>query len=142
MKNRKMSILILIITIISYGLLAFLPIKSNNAYGADMARGTLSPDINALDDNLYPGYKQLIKNLQSKHSNYRFLVYYTGMDWNEALTTEYQGHGKSPLNLFQISNNYNGMWICPICGTKKYDNGTWCCASINALAYMMDPEIL
>ena len=62
------------------------------------------------------------------------------MDWNEVITAEYQSHGISPLNLFQISSNYNGMWQCPICGTKKYDNGSWCCASKESLAYMMDPR--
>ena len=78
--------------------------------------------------------------MKAKHSNYVFLVYYTGMDWNEVITTEYKGHGVSPLNLFQVSSNYNGMWQCPLCGTTKYDNGSWCCASREALSYMMDPR--
>lgn len=139
MKNIKISILILIV-ILSYLLLAFLPIVQNKSYAGDMLAGTLSPDIHLLDDSLYPGYKQLINNLQAKHPNYRFLLYYTGLDWNEALASEYQGHGSSPWNLVQVSDNYNGMWICPICGEKRYDNGSWCCASLEALAYMMDPR--
>ena len=102
--------------------------------------GTLTSDINGVDENKYPGYKERINELKSKYSNYIFLVYYTGMDWNEVLTTEYQGHGTGPLNLFQVSTNYNGMWQCPLCGTTKYDNGSWCCASKEALAYMMDPR--
>lgn len=139
MKNIKISILILIV-ILSYLLLAFLPIVQNKSYAGDMVAGTLSPDIHLLDDSLYPGYKQLINNLQAKHPNYRFLLYYTGLDWNEAIASEYQGHGSSPWNLVQVSDNYNGMWICPICGEKRYDNGSWCCASLEALAYMMDPR--
>ena len=102
--------------------------------------GTLTSDINGIDDNKYPGYKSLMNEMKAKHPNYRFLVYYTGMDWNEVINTEYQGHGTSPLNLFQVGSNYNGMWQCPLCGTKKYDNGSWCCASKEALAYMMDPR--
>ncbi len=102
--------------------------------------GTLTSDINGIDDAKYPGYKTLMNEMKAKHPNYRFLVYYTGMDWNEVITAEYQGHGTSPLNLFQVSSNYNGMWQCPICGTQKYDNGSWCCASKEALAYMMDPR--
>lgn len=102
--------------------------------------GTLTSDINGIDDSKYPGYKALMNEMKEKHPNYRFLVYYTGMDWNEVITAEYQGHGTSPLNLFQVSANYNGMWQCPICGTQKYDNGSWCCASKEALAYMMDPR--
>lgn len=139
MKKVNISILILIM-IFSYLLLAFLPINGNKSYAGDMVAGTLSPDLHLLDDNLYPGYKSLINSLQAKHPNYRFLLYYTGLDWNEALASEYQGHGYSPWNLVQVSDNYNGMWICPICGTKKYDNGSWCCASLEALAYMMDPR--
>ncbi len=127
-----MGIVLLIMNII--------PIFVGKVYAADMAKGTLSRDINALDDGLYPGYKTLINNLKAKHGNYEFLLYYTGLDWNEVLTAEYQGHGRSPKNLFQIGNSYNGMWICPICGTAKYDNGTWCCSSLEALSYMMDPR--
>lgn len=102
--------------------------------------GILTSDINGVDDAKYPGYKALINDMKSKHPNYIFLVYYTGMDWNEVINTEYQGHGVSPLNLFQVNSNYNGMWQCPICGNKKYDNGSWCCASKEALAYMIDPR--
>ena len=140
MKYRKIVVFVVIIAILSYLLLVFNPITTNTSFAADMSAGTLSRDINGIDENLYPGYKQLINNLKSKHSNYTFLVYYTGMDWNEVLTAEYQGHGKSPKNLFQIGTNYNGMWVCPLCGTQKYDNGSWCCASLESLAYMMDPR--
>ena len=140
MKSKKVVALTLLFTILSYLLFSFFPVFINNSYATDMTAGTLSRDIDGIDENLYPGYKSLINNLRSKHSNYTFLVYYTGMTWEEVLNAEYQGHGKSPLNLFQIGNNYNGMWICPICGNKAYDNGSWCCASKEALAYMMDPR--
>lgn len=116
------------------------PITAHKTYAADMDKGTLSRDVDGLDENIYPGYKNLIKDMQAKHSNYTFLLYYTGLDWNEVLTAEYQGHGRSPKNLFQIGNKYNGMWVCPVCGTAKYDNGTWCCSSLEALSYMMDPR--
>ncbi len=140
MKGKKIVVFVLILTILQYLLVVFCPITTNKSFAGDQAKGTLSRDINGLDDNLYPGYKQLIQNLQSKHSNYTFLLYYTGMSWNEVLVSEYQGHGYSPKNLFQIGNSYNGMWICPLCGTKKYDNGSLCCASLESLAYMMDPR--
>ena len=140
MKSKKTVILILILTITSYILLGFTPLKLNYTYAADKSAGTLDPNIDAIDDGIYPGYKSLIKSMQARHSNYRFLVYYTGMNWNHVITAEYQGHGYSPKNLFQKGSNYNGMWICPICGNKNYDNGSWCCASREALAYMMDPR--
>lgn len=140
MKMKKILVVSLLITILLSLIINIIPFTASKSYAADMDKGTLSRDIDGLDDNLYPGYKQLIKNLQAKHSNYVFLLYYTGLDWNEVLTAEYQGHGRSPKNLFQIGTNYNGMWVCPLCGTAKYDNGSWCCSSLEALAYMMDPR--
>ena len=140
MIRKKIIAFIIIIALLQYLVLTFSPITINKSYAADMAKGTLSREINAIDDNLYPGYKSLIQNMQNNHPNYTFLVYYTGMEWDEVLTAEYQGHGRSPRNLFQIGNNYNGLWLCPLCGTTKYDNGSWCCASLQALAYMMDPR--
>ncbi len=101
--------------------------------------GTLSSDINGINENKYPGVKSLIQNLKNTHGNYNFQVYYTGIDWTEAITMEYQGHGKSPKNLFSLSDKYKGKWYCPICGSTKYDTG-WYCASIDAIKYMMDPR--
>lgn len=101
--------------------------------------GTLTSDINGINDSRYPGVKNMIKNLQNKHRNYNFQVYYTGIDWTEAVTMEYQGHGRSPKNLFSVGQKYQGKWYCPICGSKTYDTG-WYCASIDAIKYMMDPR--
>lgn len=134
-KRKKKLIVSILIVVLIYIVLGMLGSK---AFAT--TPGTLTSDINGIDDSKYPGYKTLINEMKAKHPNYRFLVYYTGMDWNEVITAEYQGHGTSPLNLFQVSSNYNGMWQCPICGTQKYDNGSWCCASKEALAYMMDPR--
>lgn len=100
---------------------------------------SLSSDINGINESKYPGVKNLIQNLQRSHSNYNFQIYYTGIDWTEAITMEYQGHGKSPKNLFQAKSNYQGKWYCPICGSKTYDTG-WYCASVQAIEYMMDPR--
>ena len=102
--------------------------------------GTLSADIDGIDESRYPVYKELINNLKVKHTNYNFQVYYTGIDWNSAIVSEYQSHGTCPKNLFNVGTNYQGMWYCPICGTRKYDNGSLCCASKDAIAYMMDPR--
>lgn len=101
--------------------------------------GHLSSDIDAINDTRYPGIKSQIKNLQKKYGNYHFKVYYTDIDWTEAVTMEYQGHFKSPKNLFSVSGNYKGKWYCPICGSRTYDTG-WYCASVDAIKYMMDPR--
>lgn len=89
-------------------------------------------------EKLSPGITGLVNNLKSSHPNYNFQFYNTGIDWNEAILREYQGHGASPRNLFNVSDKYSGMWYCPVCGTKSYDNGSLCCASMDALRYMMD----
>lgn len=140
MRYKKIAIITLLVMIISYLLISFNPISSNKSYAARGIPKNLTREIDALDDYYYPGYKQLIKNLQANHPNYTFLLYYTGLDWNEVLVTEYQGHSGTPLNLFQIGEKYNGKWLCPICGNRAYDNGSWCCASLEALSYMMDPR--
>ena len=132
--KKKIFVSIFIVTII-YIILGML---GNKVFAT--TPGTLTSDINGIDDSKYPGYKTIINEMRAKHPNYIFLVYYTGMDWNEVITAEYQGHGTSPLNLFQVGTNYNGIWQCPLCGSTKYDNGSWCCASKEALAYMMDPR--
>lgn len=119
-----------------FAILCFAILFGNNIALA----GTLSSDINGINDSKYPGIKSAIQTLQRKHSNYNFQVYYTGIDWTEAVTMEYQGHGKSPKNLFSVSETYKGKWYCPICGSKVYDSGRWYCASIEAIEYMMDPR--
>ena len=91
-------------------------------------------------ERMAPGITSLVNNLRNAHPNYNFQFYNTGIDWNEAILREYQGHGASPKNLFNTSNSYSGMWYCPVCGTKNYDNGSLCCASMDALRYMMDPR--
>lgn len=129
MKYKKMKFLVIIF--IFFCTIITLHIKS--------FAGTFSSDINGIDENKYPGVKSLIQNLQNKHGNYKFQVYYTGIDWTEAVTMEYQGHGGSPKNLFSASAKYKGKWYCPICGSKTYDTG-WYCASKEAIEYMMDPR--
>ncbi len=142
MQMKKVIFLIFMIAIL-YFIIVFNPTTSNFTY-AETA-GTLTSNIDGIDENRYPGYKAVIQNLRAIHPNYIFLALYTGMDWNEVLTTEYQGHAENnssvvPKNLFSVGDTYDGMWQCPLCGNKRYDNGKWCCASLEALSYMMDPR--
>lgn len=91
-------------------------------------------------ERMCPGISGMVNSLKNAHSNYNFQFYNTGIDWNEAIIREYQGHGASPKNLFNVGEAYSGMWFCPVCGTKSYDNGSLRCASMEALKYMMDPR--
>ena len=122
--------------IISFVVMIIMFLFTNNAYAS-----TLSTDINSIDDSKYPGIKSLIKTLQSAHPSWKFQVEYTGLDFEEVIFNECQGHGTSPMNLAPANNSrYSGMWICPICGTRLYDSGKWYCASEHAVKYMMDPR--
>lgn len=130
MKNKK-KILFSICFFIIY---VFLILSSQ------VFAGTLSSDINGINDSKYPQFKSMIQGLQQSNSNFNFQVYYTGIDWQEAITREYQGHGSSPRNLFNYGTNYKGMWYCQICGEKTFESGKWSCASRDAIGYMMDPR--
>lgn len=125
---RKRKIIISLIIVI------ILALYTNTVYAA-----SISSDINGIDENKYPGIKNLIQSLQNNHPNWKFQIEYTGLDFNNTIMYECQGHGKSPINLSPANDKrYSGMWICPICGTKTYDSGNWHCASENAIRYMMD----
>ena len=131
-KNIKIiSILIIIniILVIMLGLFNY-EIKATNQ--------TLSSDINSMNNSKYPGIKEKILSLKKEHPNWNFKILYTGIDWNEAITYEYMGHGKSPKNLVPDSSSYTGEWVCGYCLDKEYDSGSWRCASESALEYMMD----
>ena len=100
---------------------------------------TISEDINSIDSSKYPGVKEQIQQLKTKHPNWSFKILYTDIDWNEAIGKEYLGHGSSPKNL--VPKTHNSSWICNICGVDKaYDNGSWRCASKSGIEYMMDPR--
>lgn len=94
-----------------------------------------------LDENKYPQYKELIDNLQEKHPNWTFTLFYTKLDWNEVILNEGHQDGREyPLNLIPDSSNYPEDWKCEIDKDKKFDNGTWLCASNKAICYQMDPR--
>lgn len=96
-------------------------------------------NIDAINENKYPGIKNQIKELQNQFPNWRLKVVYTGLNWKDVIAGEYVGHESIPSNLVQ--NTYNGEWICPICKDKLYDvTKDWYCASEKAIAYMMDPR--
>lgn len=133
MQEKKKLILIIffILTFIIINL-----IMTNHVQAITQIKST---DIERIDEQKYPGVKQMIKSLQSDHPNWKIKVLYTGIDWNEAITNEYVGHGDSPRNLVPVGNSFTGEWICESCTADKYyDNGNWHCASRIALEYMMD----
>lgn len=133
MKFSKIISITLIIIMLLYIVLSSFEGIGNVSYAAGLTSIEEA-------EKLAPGITGLVNNLRKAHPNYNFQFYNTGIDWNEAILREYQGHGASPKNLFNVSDKYSGMWYCPVCGTKSYDNGSLCCASMDALRYMMDPR--
>lgn len=125
----KLVSIILIFTILIYIFISLM--YKNKVYAATQTRESYSSKINN-----YPGYKELIEKLKVAHPNWNFTIFYTGLDWNQVIkneTTAYHGR-----NL--VSHTRPSSWFCSICGDKKYDNGSWRCASESAVSYYMDPR--
>lgn len=99
-----------------------------------------SLDISGIDSAKYPGIKEKIEALKKAHPNWNFKILYTNIDWEEAISYEYTGHGSSPKNLVPAGSPYDGDWVCSLCKDKAYDSGNWRCASESAIKYMMDPR--
>ena len=94
-----------------------------------------------LNEEKYPGYKELIDKLKESHPNWKFTLFYTRLDWNEVIENE--GHSDSrtnPLNLIPDSDEYPENWRCEIDKDKTFDNGTWLCASDIAIKHQIDPR--
>lgn len=133
-KLKRLFLICIIFILLLSSLFIF---KTNTSYALSQ---TISTDINGIDESQYPGYKQLIKELQSQFPNWTIKLLYTNLDWNTVIANEYTGHNASPRNLIQPTGTYINEWICSICGNKAYDNGSWRCASEKGIKYMMDPR--
>ena len=131
MKKKNIVIILIIINII---------IINFFIYQVKGIEQTTSSDINSIDTSKYPGIKEKIEELKKEHPNWNFKILYTGVNWQEAVAYEYTGHGSSPKNLVPDSSSYKGDWVCGYCGDKAYDSGSWKCASVSAIKYMMDPR--
>ncbi len=135
MKTRRKIIILALVTIIIFNITIIF--NQNKILAVNQ---TISEDINGINESKYPKIKEKIQALKNKYPNWKFKILYTGLDWNTVIANEFTGHGTSPKNLVYKTSNYQGEWICPICGDKPYDNGSWRCASEQAIRYMMDPR--
>ena len=134
--QEKKKLILIVIFILTFAIINLIMMKPVQA--VTQIRST---DIDKIDEEKYPGIKQMIQELQESHPNWNFKVLYTGIDWNEAIVNEYVGHGESPRNLVPVGSSFTGEWICESCtANKTYDNGNWRCASKTALEYMIDPR--
>lgn len=123
-KQLFTKLIIVLITV-----MLFLP----NLVYANQYRETTN--IDNIDENRYPGYKEKLKQLKNEHPNWNFTFLYTGLDWNTVIEKETTAHHGRSL----VQNKF-GEWLCHICGTKVYDGSNWRCASIKAVSYYLDPR--
>ena len=138
-KNIMRLLSIMLLTTIIFYTVINLIIYGNKAFAAINQQKTT--EINSIDSNKYPQIKEMLQTLKKQHPNWNFKILYTDIEWSEAIANEYVGHGGSPRNLVPANNSkYDSTWRCSVCGDKKYDNGSWNCASEAAIGYMMDPR--
>lgn len=127
---KCINILLIIILLAGIFIATFL---TNKAEAKEQNTEVYKKGSDILDD--YPGYSDLLDDLLEEHPNWTFTILFTGLDWNTVIRNETtEVHGR---NLIQ---DKSGAWICPVCGDKAYDNGSWKCASSTAVEYYMDPR--
>ena len=117
--------------------LVFLPMIVSASSLTDSAKKEILETIEDIetyvDEDKYPGYKEKLIALKKANPNWKFTLYYTGIEWNTAIYNETKGlHSRS------LVQGKTGEWLCSDCGTKVYDSGGWMCASEKAVKYLMD----
>lgn len=137
---KAVPIEIKIFTVIILVIIAVLILISVIIIGENKQKYELYTGTN-LNENKYPGYKELIDNLKETHPNWTFTLFYTRLDWEEVIKNEGHSDNRSnPLNLIPDSSDYPEDWKCEIDKDKRFDNGTWLCASDKAIRQQMDPR--
>ena len=108
-------------------------LQIQNHTGYDMQKFKFCNPNTLIDiyDNKYPGYKESLENLKLAHPNWNFKFLYTGLNFSDAVSGEYEVRS---ANL--VPTSYGGEWIS---GTTLYDTG-WYGASEKAIARFMDPR--
>ena len=132
-KIKLISMIILIIIIICILIWLIIQESKKQKY--------VEYDGENLNESKYPGYKELIDELRQEHPNWTFTLFYTKLDWDEVIENEgHKDNVTSPLNLIPDSSEYPEDWRCEIDKDKRFDNGTWLCASDKAIKCQMDPR--
>ena len=132
-KIKLITALLLIIIIVCVLIVALVEDAKKQKY--------VQYDGENLSESKYPGYKELIDELKQEHPNWTFTLFYTKLDWDEVIENEgHKDNSISPLNLIPDSSEYPEDWQCEIDKDKRFDNGTWLCASDKAIKCQMDPR--
>ena len=114
-KTIKIVAIILLIIAIIIGLSVIFKTEQKQKY--------VEYDGKNINEVRYPGYKELIDNLQKNHPNWTFTLFYTKLKWDDVIANEGHKDGQIyPLNLVPDSSDYPSDWKCEIDKNKKYDN--------------------
>lgn len=138
MSARDVLLKIVSLTICIFILVTMtLPVLTNASSLTDSAQKTVLKTVEDIkkyvDEEKYPGYKEKLLILKQANPNWKFTLYYTGIEWKTVIYNETKGlHSRS------LVQGKTGEWLCEICGTKVYDAGGWMCASEKAVSYLMD----
>ena len=138
MKGRKLLLKIIALTMCAMLVISIvLPVFIKASSLTDSAKKTVLKTVDDIEKNVdeskYPGYKERLISLKQANPNWKFTLYYTGLDWNSVIYNETKGlHSRS------LVQGKTGEWLCEVCGTKVYDAGGWMCASEKAVAHLMD----
>ena len=130
---KTISLIICILILLT----VFIPVLVSASSLTDSAKKTILNTVKDIEMHIeeekYPGYKERLKVLKEANPNWKFTLYYTGLDWNNVIYNETKGlHSRS------LVQGKTGEWLCNLCGTKVYDLGGWMCASEKAVGYLMD----
>jgi len=88
----------------------------------------------------YPHIYTLVRELQTAHPNWKFVISYTGLNWSDVIYNETVAkHSRSLVQKSLMFGNED-EWVCSVCGWYPYDSGTWFCASDKTAAYYIDPR--
>lgn len=118
---KKVLYFLLIILLLSSLILSYFTQNSNASYSSKFSN--------------YPGYSELLEDLQKEHPNWEFEIFETGLEWEDVLKSETVArHGRSLISKYDTAFD-----TCPTCGNKQYEPG-WYCASTSAVAYYLDPR--
>ena len=135
-KNIGLKIVSLTICILMV-LSLFMPIIVKASSLTDSAKKIVLKSVEDIekyvDNSKYPGYKEKLLALKKANPNWKFTLYYTGLNWDTVIYNETKGlHSRS------LVQGKTGEWLCENCGSKVYDAGGWMCASEKAVSYLMD----
>jgi len=91
-KKRLILIAIFILTFVIINLIMMKPVQA-----ATQSRST---EIDKIDEQKYPGVKQMIKDLQEKHPNWNFELLYTGLKFEDVIRGESKVHSTNLIQFF------------------------------------------